>query len=469
MIGTKATMIAAQLGDILQGRAGVIFAPINVGSWGSAALSAPSHWILAIIDTVARRVVTMDSFRNSYKKEVSFIRKRIQRVSRDLWPVGPTWKVQIIVTGMQPDSNSCGLAVAASAHAYASVSTGCTWLSDQSAVWRDLRVAAQGHMSLRVQSHPGSGFVELVPMDACPFTEALDSCRDTRSVRNNVLGARGLPKVLPKVLPGGVPPKADPPAFAEPPTLLEWDITPVVVARTSHPHYEIERGTNKLAESIRKYPTMPSDEANPSCGEQWPRCHCAFKGCNFTCEDEDMLMSHVTQAHSPIFEAEVGKPTGYDTRWWGLYTQAVASIERGKVPTTGLSFERRAHFEFDTAYCDKDMQSVVCFCCGCVKVAEPPNKIYGEAHWQKALGLAPDKAGQMQPTFMGMSLDDTAKIMGMDTYLQNHGDRDGRPNLNSVTQEFTDWKLSIPFGEEEIDVMCCPEDKRCESCCSDSG
>ena len=223
-------MIAAQLGDILQGRAGVIFAPINVGSWGSAALSAPSHWILAIIDTVARRVVTMDSFRNSYKKEVSFIRKRIQRVSRDLWPVGPTWKVQIIVTGMQPDSNSCGLAVAASAHAYASVSTGCTWLSDQSAVWRDLRVAAQGHMSLRVQSHPGSGFVELVPMDACPFTEALDSCRDTRSVRNNVLGARSLPKVLPGgVLPEIVPPKAAP-VFAEPSTLLEWDITPVVAA-----------------------------------------------------------------------------------------------------------------------------------------------------------------------------------------------------------------------------------------------
>ncbi len=94
-----------------------------------------------------------------------------------------------------------------------------------------------------MQSHHGNGVVELVPMDACPFAEALDSCRDTRSVRNNVLGARGLPKVLPEVLPGGVPPEADPPAFAEPPTLLEWDITPVVVARTSHPHYKIERGT----------------------------------------------------------------------------------------------------------------------------------------------------------------------------------------------------------------------------------
>ena len=75
----------------------------------------------------------------------------------------------------------------------------------------------------------------------------------------------------------------------------------------------------------------------------------------------------------------------------------------------------------------------------------------------------------MHPIFMGMSLDDTVKIMGMDTYLQNHGDRDGRPNLNSIVQEFSDWKLLIPFGEEEVDVMCCPEDKRCESCCSDSG
>ena len=139
------------------------------------------------------------------------------------------------------------------------------------------------------------------------------------------------------------------------------------------------------------------------------------------------------------------------------------------MPTTGLSFERRAHLEFDTAYCDKDMQSVVCFCCGCVKVAEPQNKIYGEAHWQKALSSAPDKAGQMHPTFMGMSLNDTINIMGMDTYLQNHGDRDGRPNLNSFVHEFSDWKLTVPFGDEGVDVMCCPEDKRCENCCSDSG
>ena len=467
MVGSKLNMLALQFGDILQDRTGTLLLPINVGSWYGAVLSAPSHWVLVVIDTVSRCVMTMDSYSGqNYRKELGLIRKRAQLVCSNIWSMGPKWRVKVMSTGMQVDGHSCGLAVAASAHAYVSTASGSTWLRACSATWSHLRLAAQEHMSTRSQGHPGHP-ITIVPLTTCPFKDALDEYRDNRSIPSNVPEAP--PKVLPKVLPGGVPPKADPPAFAEPPTLLEWDITPVVVARTSHPHYEIERGTNKLAESIRKYPTMPSDEANPSCGEQWPRCHCAFKGCNFTCEDEDMLMSHVTQAHSPIFEAEVGKPTGYDTRWWGLYTQAVASIERGKVPTTRLSFERRAHFEFDTAYCDKDMQSVVCFCCGCVKVAEPPNKIYGEAHWQKALGLAPDKAGQMQPTFMGMSLDDTAKIMGMDTYLQNHGDRDGRPNLNSVTQEFTDWKLSIPFGEEEIDVMCCPEDRRCESCCSDSG
>ena len=75
----------------------------------------------------------------------------------------------------------------------------------------------------------------------------------------------------------------------------------------------------------------------------------------------------------------------------------------------------------------------------------------------------------MHSTFMGMSLNDTINIMGMDTYLQNHGDRDGRPNLNSFVHEFSDWKLTVPFGDEGVDVMCCPEDKRCENCCSDSG
>ena len=87
-----------------------------------------------------------------------------------------------------------------------------------------------------------------------------------------------------------------------------------------------------------------------------------------------MLGSHVTQVHSSAFELEAGKPTGYDTRYYELYTNAVTSVERGKVPTTGLSSERRAHLEFDKAYRDKEMQSVVCFCCGCVKVADPTTK-----------------------------------------------------------------------------------------------
>ena len=74
-------MIDMQFSDLLEGKTGTLFLPINVGAWHGAAVSAPSHWILLVIDTVARRVVTMDSYSgSSYKKEVALIRKRAQLV-----------------------------------------------------------------------------------------------------------------------------------------------------------------------------------------------------------------------------------------------------------------------------------------------------------------------------------------------------------------------------------------------------
>ena len=57
---------------------------------------------------------------------------------------------------------------------------------------------------------------------------------------------------------------------------------------------------------------------------------------------------------------------------------------------------------------------------------------------------------------MGMSSGDIVKIVGMGTYLEPHGDRDRRPNLDNISGELVDWKLSVTFTEETVDVLCCP-------------
>ena len=101
MLGPKLIMLALQFSDLLEGKTGKLILPINVGAWHGAALSAPLHWILLIIDTVARRVVTMDSYSgSSYKKEVALIRKRAQLVCPNMWPVGPKWRVEMMLTAL---------------------------------------------------------------------------------------------------------------------------------------------------------------------------------------------------------------------------------------------------------------------------------------------------------------------------------------------------------------------------------
>ena len=106
--------------------------------------------------------------------------------------------------------------------------SGSVWLRACSATWSHLRLAAQGHMSIRSQGHPGHS-IPIVPMATCPFKDALDDYRDNRNVSSN--GPEAPAEVFPRVLPEAVvPPEADPIVVTEPPTLLEWDITPVVVA-----------------------------------------------------------------------------------------------------------------------------------------------------------------------------------------------------------------------------------------------
>ena len=58
MGGSKLDMLALQFGGTLQNRTGTLLLPINVRSWYGAVSSAPLHWVLVVIDTVTRCVMT---------------------------------------------------------------------------------------------------------------------------------------------------------------------------------------------------------------------------------------------------------------------------------------------------------------------------------------------------------------------------------------------------------------------------
>ena len=47
--------------------------------------------------------------------------------------------------------------------------------------------------------------------------------------------------------------------------------------------------------------------------------------------------------------------------------------------------------------------------------------------------------------------------------MQRYGMGDGKnPDLRRHREEFDDWTLDVLLGNESIEVLCCPEDRRCE-------
>ena len=81
----------------------------------------------------------------------------------------------------------------------------------------------------------------------------------------------------------------------------------------------------------------------------------------------------------------------------------------------------------------------------------------------EVVGDAEDRAD----LFFGMDLDETKHIFGKDAYMRRYGNcgEDG-PDLHAQPQSiFEDWLLTVPFAEEAIDIVCCPEDQHCEEGC----
>ena len=63
-----------------------------------------------------------------------------------------------------------------------------------------------------------------------------------------------------------------------------------------------------------------------------------------------------------------------------------------------------------------------------------------------------------------MTRDQTQSILGMQSYLHRYGQCDPQgPNLREHLHEFDDWQMTIPFKDEPVDIICCPEDRECSS------
>jgi len=62
--------------------------------------------------------------------------------------------------------------------------------------------------------------------------------------------------------------------------------------------------------------------------------------------------------------------------------------------------------------------------------------------------------------FCNMTKNETQAAIGMDSYIKEYGQS---PDLTTSTaqKELSAWTLSVPFEAGSVDILCCPEDRKC--------
>jgi hypothetical protein len=163
---------------------------------------------------------------------------------------------------------------------------------------------------------------------------------------------------------------------------------------------------------------------------------------------------------APIAELEVEAPDGR----LPLYYAALAAKESAKMPTVGSSIDRRCIDSFLQRHNSENLSALMCFTCARV-LPRDKQDLTSEIHWRKPFD------GR---SFARMDADATESTIGLKTYLAEYGQIPAPPNLVGEQQcspqdladymhEFQDWKLTVPFSCGGVDVLCCPEDRKCES------
>ena len=290
-------------------------------------------------------------------------------------------------------------------------------------------------------------------------------------------------------------------------------VLPVVLDLHESPAYQAKRelAANYLADQyIRDHPTLPPDSvdsqlswcdiaatkravgagpeqaapppADPcdwhpraDAGFLYPQHHCAFKGCTWhgkSAEGEaQSLAVHLKLQHDNVLKETVKfadpvedleftnqSPDG----WLPLYYAALAVKESAKMPTVGSSVDRRCIDHFLERHNTENLSALMCFTCARV-LPHDKQDLTSEIHWREPFD---------GKHFGRMDSDVTAATIGLETYLAEYGRipapsvrADGKQpeprDLSMYLEEFDDWKLTVPFSDGDVNVLCCSEDIKC--------
>jgi hypothetical protein len=240
----------------------------------------------------------------------------------------------------------------------------------------------------------------------------------------------------------------------------------------------LQEALELLGANLRDDPTLPGDPLDAQrvdpdalredvALELQPK-HCAFAGCARTFASGAHLSQHlasnaghnellaaVTRCMAPSRDSE-------EVRRFSAYCEAIAWKVRQGAPLDTYSIDRRAVLQYNKATADDQIYMPMCFSCArrfphIASLDKEGRKPKNEIRWQKPIDAENDVK------FFGMGAQRCADIFGLDTYMERYGHMPGFPDMRQRMAEFDDWQLIVPFRQQPLTLLCCPEDRRCAS------
>ena len=223
-------------------------------------------------------------------------------------------------------------------------------------------------------------------------------------------------------------------------------------------------------EKLRENPTLPPgatvDDADA--GTLWPSVFCAFKGCSWACMcgGEHDLTNHLEEMHhedlQPIIECAPPAGTAGPNRCLSVYNQGITIACRRQAPIAGSSFDRRALKAFAGACAQDNVESLVCFSCGCIytHIADLP-PAQKDIQWHRL--LYPNDQHPEGFSFLGKPPQKIMNLLGLEIFLSRYDkllDIGGRHRRLTDHESFNDWSVTLPGLPGETKLLCCPEARR---------
>ena len=210
-----------------------------------------------------------------------------------------------------------------------------------------------------------------------------------------------------------------------------------------------------VASLLRDRPLLPADANDPAgisssvdvqSGIALPRYHCAFRGCQWTCDakahlGEASLRAHVKAKHLEAMQLDAS----VEHDFFDYYEEAILEVERKAMPKIGVTVDRRSLTHVTDVCNDENCYALICMFCAQVKTC---TGVHGKPKWNESIQAYSSvnvSAIKYRPGYRlsdylkKLGPDGFEKAVGYNTFIQRYAQdwfqEDVNPNANAPLRE----------------------------------